>query len=207
MTFDVTALYKGWVEGSIPNHGVAFQLEQPICANGDIIWLFSSDYADDTGLRPKLVVTTQSECVHQPPDMVSWWDAENNANDIIGSNDGTLMNGATFAPGKVGQAFSFDGVDDYVAIPHSSSLDLNSAFTLGAWIKVSDFTNAHATIISEGDFTWRLQRSFSSNTLLFGTGDWNTGPWNDLTGTTAVNDGQWHYVAAVFGWQHKISVC
>ena len=34
--------------------------------------------------------------------------------DIQGSNNGTPLNGATFASGKVGQAFSFDGVNDYV---------------------------------------------------------------------------------------------
>jgi hypothetical protein len=36
--------------------------------------------------------------------------------------------------GKVGQAFSFDGVDDYLVIPHSP--DLNSTtITVDAWIK------------------------------------------------------------------------
>jgi hypothetical protein len=33
--------------------------------------------------------------------------------DIIDGNHGTLQNGTTFAPGKVGQAFSFDGLDGH----------------------------------------------------------------------------------------------
>ena len=37
--------------------------------------------------------------------------------DVAGNHDGTLLNGTTFAPGIVGQAFSFDGVDDVVATP------------------------------------------------------------------------------------------
>src|SRR3712207_7149562 len=46
----------------------------------------------------------------------------NNAIDIQGGNNGTLQNGASFAPGLVGQAFSFDGVDDYVKTYDSQNL-------------------------------------------------------------------------------------
>lgn len=42
--------------------------------------------------------------------MVSWWPGDGNANDIIGGNHGTLQNGANFASGMVGQAFSFSGI-------------------------------------------------------------------------------------------------
>src|SRR5207244_10858163 len=47
-------------------------------------------------------------------------------------NDGTI-NGATFAGGKVGQAFSFDGTDDYVLVSDSTSLHYTD-FTYDAWI-------------------------------------------------------------------------
>ena len=36
---------------------------------------------------------------------VGWWPGDGNPNDITGSNHGTLVNGATFAAGLVGQAF------------------------------------------------------------------------------------------------------
>lgn len=45
------------------------------------------------------------------------------------------MNGATFAPGKVGQAFSFDGVDDYVRVPDSAAWPAGSAnFSINLWV-------------------------------------------------------------------------
>ena len=47
--------------------------------------------------------------------MIGWWPGDGNANDIMGSNDGTPVNGATFAAGLIGQAFSLDGVDDSVS--------------------------------------------------------------------------------------------
>jgi hypothetical protein len=54
--------------------------------------------------------------VNPPPGLVAWWRAQNNADDSIGTNNGTLRNGATFTAGKVGQGFSLDGVDDYVDV-------------------------------------------------------------------------------------------
>ncbi len=53
-------------------------------------------------------------CLDPPSGMVSWWPGDKNASDIIGPNDGRLKNGTKFAPGMVNEAFSFDGVDDYV---------------------------------------------------------------------------------------------
>ena len=60
------------------------------------------------------------------------WNGENNANDSVSTNHGTLMNGCTFTTGKVGQAFSFDGVNDYVALPNNS-LNLTGDFTIAFW--------------------------------------------------------------------------
>ena len=64
--------------------------------------------------------------------MIGWWPAEGNAHDIVSHNNGTL-NGATFSAGKVDQAFSFDGADDYVLVSDSSSLHYTD-FTYDAWI-------------------------------------------------------------------------
>lgn len=74
-------------------------------------------------------------CVAPPPGMISWWRAEGDALDSVGSNNGVLMNGVTFGPGMVGQAFYFNGVDSYVSIPNSPSLNLRGEITLEFWYK------------------------------------------------------------------------
>lgn len=38
-------------------------------------------------------------CVPSPANLLSWWPGDENANDIVGGNNGTLVNGVTFAPG------------------------------------------------------------------------------------------------------------
>ena len=48
-------------------------------------------------------------------------------------NNGTI-NGANAVTGIVGYALSFDGVNDYVRVSDSSSLDITDAITLEAWI-------------------------------------------------------------------------
>src|SRR5437764_10281084 len=48
-------------------------------------------------------------CTSPPPNTLSWWPGEGNVNDIQGNNNGTLEGSTTFAPGKIGQAFKFNG--------------------------------------------------------------------------------------------------
>ena len=66
----------------------------------------------------------------------------------MGSNDGTVT-GATVAQGweicppkgngevEDSDVLSFDGINDYVSIPDSNSLDVGNLFTVSAWIKKS----------------------------------------------------------------------
>ncbi len=54
--------------------------------------------------------------------LVSRYAAEGNADDSAGTNHGTLLNGATFGTGLVGQSFKLDGANDYIGIPDSAGL-------------------------------------------------------------------------------------
>jgi len=47
------------------------------------------------------------QCAPVPSGIVSWWQAEGNTADTSGPNNGNALNGAGFAAGKVGQAFSY----------------------------------------------------------------------------------------------------
>jgi len=75
-------------------------------------------------------------CTPAPNGLVSWYRGESNANDSRGGNSGSLQNGATFATGQVGQAISFDGVDDFVQISGHPSLDVGAGggMTIETWI-------------------------------------------------------------------------
>src|SRR5713101_2958472 len=95
-------------------------------------------------------------CVPPPPGMVSWWPGDGNANDIQDGNHGTLRNGATFAPGKVAQAFSLDGVAAFVDVPNSPNLNITSSFTWDAWINPTSLINAPVIMSKEGSIPNRV---------------------------------------------------
>jgi hypothetical protein len=75
-----------------------------------------------------------AECAPSPPGLIGWWPGEGNANDIIGTNNGTLSGGVTFAKGEVGQAFNFNPANGTLIVPDSPSLRLANQLTTEAWI-------------------------------------------------------------------------
>ena len=99
------------------------------------------------------IITIASNCVAPASCMVSWWPGEGNANDIIGTNSGTLEGGVTFAPGEVGQAFGFNGSNSWVQVPNSPSLNVTGPFTLECWVNPSTIvagTGYDTTIVYMG---------------------------------------------------------
>jgi hypothetical protein len=84
-------------------------------------------------------------CSPAPVGLVSWWSGDNNALDSRSHNNGTLQNGATFSSGNIGQAVSFDGVDDRVYVPHNSSLNVSN-ITAEAWVFPTAFVGEGSII-------------------------------------------------------------
>jgi Concanavalin A-like lectin/glucanases superfamily/PKD domain len=109
-------------------------------------------------------------CTPPPTDLAGWWPGDGNANDIQGANNGTLMNGATFATGEVGEAFSFDGVDDYVSVP--GTWGGGPEATIDAWVQTTATTDDFQAIVSStelGEFV-HLQLFDAGNIVAYTDG-------------------------------------
>ena len=89
------------------------------------------------------------QCVTTPMNLVSWWPGDGNAMDIQGNIGGTLRNGATFAAGEVGQAFSFNGSNQDVSIGDPDSLKLTTGMTIDAWIYPTSTPGSLGGILTE----------------------------------------------------------
>ncbi|MGH9838433.1 MAG: LamG-like jellyroll fold domain-containing protein [Blastocatellia bacterium] len=89
------------------------------------------------GLRVEMsgtAASTGGACVPPPPNLVSWYPGDGNANDIAGGRHGTLVNGATFGSGLVAQAFSFNGAS-WVGVPDDPIWTLGASdFTIDLWV-------------------------------------------------------------------------
>lgn len=99
---------------------------------------YNDGYADNLSFT---LANAPASCTQPPSGMVAWFPAEGNANDIQGGNNGTIQgdDGASdvkFSTGKVGQAFDFDGTNDYVSAPDSPTFRQTN-FTVEGWYKLS----------------------------------------------------------------------
>lgn len=95
-----------------------------------------------TSAPATLAVVTSGSCLPPPAGLVGWWTGDGNANDSAGPDNGSLQSGANAtAGGKVGQAFSFDGVSSFVSISDYTILQPTN-FTVEAWVKFNSLDSS-----------------------------------------------------------------
>ncbi|MDP6716860.1 MAG: hypothetical protein QF368_19835, partial [SAR202 cluster bacterium] len=129
--------------------------------------------------------------------LVAYWPADGNADDVVGGNHGTLRDGASFGDGVVGQAFSFDGVDDYVEIPATANLtqEGTTSLTVAAWIKIEE--PCHGVINGRPHWVLHWQGCGRSLPVRLGFHIGAEGGWSQVDSDTAV-DGEWHHWVGVY---------
>jgi Concanavalin A-like lectin/glucanases superfamily len=92
----------------------------------------------------------------------------------------------------------FDGSTGYLSIPTASG-NLGTTWTIECWWKANGSQSNYAIIIGQ-NFTGSLTSGSwafkSNNTGQYFAFSWGSGPSN-LAGTTNINDGAWHHLAAV----------
>jgi hypothetical protein len=133
MEYDITTIYRNWQNNSVPNHGLAIHSPTVGCNNAAVIFYVASSDDPEESRRPYLRIIPS--CLQHPSGLVSWWSGDGHPFDIAGTSNGTLMNGAIFEAGKIGQAFSFNGTSAVVDVADNDALDVTTEFTLASWVK------------------------------------------------------------------------
>jgi len=153
--------------------------------------------------------TVPPECIEPPTNIISWWPADGTADDIADGNSGTMVNGATFAPGKVGQAFNLSGNGAYVNIPNAPNLNPTGSFSFDAWIFSPDVTSGVQVLsLKWGDAGTQVnQRAWGidllpNGVLLFGISDdanQGNGSFHVFTSpSNVIQSNQWEHIAVVY---------
>jgi hypothetical protein len=133
-------------------------------------------------------------------------------NDSVSANHGTLMNGATFTTGKIGQAFRFDGINDYVSLPNTSGeFNFNGNFTVSTWFRSSNLSASRYFMSNyqNNGSVWGYGWSFYySSSLGFAFQLDNGAVTNRVNFQSGYGANIWYHVVVVrtMGQKHKIYV-
>jgi len=87
-----------------------------------------------------------------------------------------IVYGAARVAGKVGSALGFDGVDDYVRVPDSASLDVSDAVTMAAWVRPAPMTHFEAVMRKETAYLLERRGADLFAPVLYIDGEYRAGP-------------------------------
>jgi hypothetical protein len=166
--------------------------------SGSYSVLLSNQYGFVLSSNATLAVLTAPPCFSAPTNLVAWWPANGNSDDAGGGTAGMLTGDTSYGLGRVAQAFSFDGVGDFVNVGPSPALQLQN-LSIEAWIKrgsasfvsVGSGTNAAAQLFGFGSGGYGLFL-YPDGRLAFGKVGASI---QAASGLSAIRDTNWHHVA------------
>lgn len=133
-------------------------------------------------------------CVPPPTGLVNWIHGD--------SISGTGAPGVTTVPGKVGNAFKFDGSGAYVTLGNQANLNFGTGpFSLDVWFNWDGGGSSVKNIIRKSNYPASGPGSgywlrIGAGTLEFSVGE-TTKPEGQTIITAPVSSGDWHHVVAV----------
>ena len=184
--------------------------------NGSVTSFFSGDIDDvslywrDLSASEILAIFNAGEAgkctsaAATPANLISSWQAEGNVNDSLGSNHGSLKNGAGYAQGLVGHAFRLDGSNDYVEVADSATLDGMAQVTVEGWVKFDGFPVNKIQIIAckgsiagSGTTSYAIWHEQSSGNI-FAAANTDTGGINTVSFGPFTDTSAFHHVAFTY---------
>lgn len=142
-------------------------------------------------------------------DLVGHWPMNeaggSSVSDVVGPNDGVIAGAATFVPGLIGNALSFNvASNDRVNVGNVFEFAGNTDFSVAFWCKPAMVSSPNLLPISKHTAGFANGWIVFVNTSGGCFGDPNlvtfytsNGCGGEITATTPVTDGNWHFVVAV----------
>ena len=166
------------------------------------LWMYYGNPAASDGQNPNNVWDVNYHMIQHLSEATG-----THQDSTIYNNDGSVYNGVMQnINGIIGSADSFDGSDDYLMVPDSSSLDMSNVFTLEGWIKSSstqsgtgkqpfDKPDSYVYSFDHGNPSY-------SGTVAVKTSE---GSWPSPGGPVTITSNVWHYVSAVYNGTYLLT--
>ncbi|NUN68649.1 MAG: VCBS repeat-containing protein, partial [Bacteroidetes bacterium] len=149
----------------------------------------------------------------KPTGLIAYYPFNGNANDESGLGNNGVVNGAILANdrfGKSGKAYSFNGQNTSIAVPHSEVLNITGEMTMAFWFKSINppaLNNSHTILAKRNDefaspgigIPYGVTINYSDSltnqkVLLYST---KNSIWNNAQQTAKVKINDWQFCAIV----------
>ncbi|MGH7951125.1 MAG: LamG domain-containing protein [Limisphaerales bacterium] len=91
-------------------------------------------------------LTNSPDSILSPPNMVNWWTADGNGNDIFSAVNGTPQNGIYYTNGETGSAIHFDGETGFLK---TGAPGLPPPWTVCLWVNRQNAPGTSAALLSD----------------------------------------------------------
>ncbi len=155
-----------------------------------------------------LLVTIKSSAQISTDSLLLDMPMDGNANDLSGNNNNGIIHNAVADTNRFGvpnKAFRFNGIDSYIEIPASPSLNriqTSNVISISAWVNIFQWwNNVNVFSIFERynpatDAGWLFEANWVGGGLLFLADETSTTNW--VGATYAWNFHEWHYLALTY---------
>lgn len=136
-----------------------------------------------------------------PAGAISWWPGGGNTNDAISTNQATWIGTNTYAVGKVGQGFSFNGTN-YLAVTNAGTLGPTNSLTVETWIWIPSGASGPRIITLKGTPSQKqylLALDAPGNTVYALVEDSYY-----LSSTAPLSTNTWHHVAMTYNATNEV---
>jgi primary-amine oxidase len=186
---------------------------QPIFLQGvaQVMWsgfdLSPRNLFDDTPLHTPL-------CAAVPPNLVGWWPFDDDQTSVVparkagwtfdapkfGTSQPSAV-GTSTGPhrlaGVVNGSLQFDGINDYVQVPDSPSLNFGTGdFTIDAWVRSTQNSGVGALLDKRRGPPYQGYHLFTSDGTLF-LQLATAGTFANYSSSAFIADGNWHHFAVI----------
>jgi len=114
---------------------------------------------------------------------------------LYGNNGTAYGSIGKTAGGKIDGADMFDGVDDYIQVANSPSLNPSSAITIELWMNLS-LTGSYINLINKGTYNQYYLRLGPSRGYTYWYVKFTDGTSKSIEGSIGWTDNAWHYIVA-----------